>query len=162
IERELVAERGFAAAVPVLGDVGNRAKLHQVFERYRPGVVFHAAAYKHVALMEANPLEAVRNNALVTKTIAEVAVEHGVQRYLPHTPYALRLVMQRQASGDTGDVFVLYKADRVHVDDLARNMVWLQGKVPGRDVMIEYRGARPGEKLHQELSSTGEVVTQTA
>ena len=57
IERELVDDRGFPASVPVIADVGNREKLRQVFERYRPSVVFHAAAYKHVPMMEANPLE---------------------------------------------------------------------------------------------------------
>jgi FlaA1/EpsC-like NDP-sugar epimerase len=75
IERELVDERGFAACFAVLADAGNYAKLRQVFERYRPSVVFHAAAYKHVPLMEANPLESVRNNTLTTKVAAEVAVE---------------------------------------------------------------------------------------
>jgi FlaA1/EpsC-like NDP-sugar epimerase len=82
IERELVDERGFPASVPVLADVGNRTKLRQVFERYRPGVVFHAAAYKHVSMMEANPLESVRNNVLATKNVAEVAVEFGAARFL--------------------------------------------------------------------------------
>ena len=77
IERELVAERNSRLRVPVLADVGNRAKLRQVFERYRPAVVFHAAAYKHVPLMEANPLESVRNNTLGTRTVADVAVEFG-------------------------------------------------------------------------------------
>ena len=62
IERELVDERRFTACVPVLADVRDRKRMRQVFERYRPDVVFHAAAYKHVPLMEANPLEAVRNN----------------------------------------------------------------------------------------------------
>ena len=73
IERELVSERGFAPSVPVLADVGNKARMRRVFERYTPSVVFHAAAYKHVPLMEANPLESVRNNTLATKVIAEVA-----------------------------------------------------------------------------------------
>jgi FlaA1/EpsC-like NDP-sugar epimerase len=82
IERELVEEREFPAAVPVLGDAGNRAKLRQVFERYRPEVVFHAAAYKHVPLMESNPLESVRNNVLVTRVVAETAVEHGATRFV--------------------------------------------------------------------------------
>jgi len=82
IERELLDERGFSAALPVLADVGNRAKLRQVFEKYRPDVVFHAAAYKHVPLLEANPLEAVRNNVLATKTIAEVAVEFETRRFV--------------------------------------------------------------------------------
>jgi FlaA1/EpsC-like NDP-sugar epimerase len=82
IERELVDERGFSAAVPVLADVGNPTKMRQVFERYEPSVVFHAAAYKHVPLMEANPLESVRNNALATKVVADVAVEHGAHRFV--------------------------------------------------------------------------------
>ena len=82
IERELVDERGFSAAVPVLADVGNGTKMRQVFERYEPSVVFHAAAYKHVPLMEANPLESVRNNALATKVVADAAVEHGAARFV--------------------------------------------------------------------------------
>ena len=82
IERELVSERGFAPSVPVLADVGDRARMRRVFERYTPSVVFHAAAYKHVPLMEANPLESVRNNTLATKVIAEVAVEFGVERFV--------------------------------------------------------------------------------
>src|SRR2546421_4864666 len=82
IERELVGERDFQAVAPVLGDCGDRAKMSQVFERYRPGVVFHAAAYKHVALLEANPVEAVRNNTLATRVIAEVAVEYAAARFV--------------------------------------------------------------------------------
>ena len=82
IERELVGERGFSAALPVLADVGNRTKMRQVFEKYRPDVVFHAAAYKHVPLLEANPLEAVRNNVLATKTLADVAVEFETKRFV--------------------------------------------------------------------------------
>jgi FlaA1/EpsC-like NDP-sugar epimerase len=75
IERELVHERGFRAVVPVLADVKNRAKMRRLFEKYRPTVVFHAAAYKHVPLMEANPLESVRNNLVSTQVMAEVAAE---------------------------------------------------------------------------------------
>jgi FlaA1/EpsC-like NDP-sugar epimerase len=82
IERELVDDRDFSAVATVLGDCGDRAKMSQVFERYRPRVVFHAAAYKHVALLEANPLEAVRNNTLATRVIAEVAVDYGTARFV--------------------------------------------------------------------------------
>jgi FlaA1/EpsC-like NDP-sugar epimerase len=82
IERELVDEREFTAAMPVLADCGDRAKLRQVFERYRPQVVFHAAAYKHVPMLEANPLEAVSNNVLATRTVVEAAIEFGVERFV--------------------------------------------------------------------------------
>ncbi len=82
IERELVRERAFLAAAAVVGDVRDPVKLRQVFDKYRPGVVFHAAAYKHVAMMEANPLEAVRNNTLGTRVVADVAVEYGAKRFV--------------------------------------------------------------------------------
>ena len=82
IERELVDERGFHAIAAVVGDVKNPTKMRQVFEKYRPSVVFHAAAYKHVAMMEANPLEAVRNNTLGTRTVADVAVEFETKRFV--------------------------------------------------------------------------------
>src|SRR5581483_4841007 len=82
IERELVDERDFTAALPVLADCGDRPKMRQVFERYRPQVVFHAAAYKHVPMLEANPLQAVANNVLATRAMAEVSVEFGVKRFV--------------------------------------------------------------------------------
>jgi FlaA1/EpsC-like NDP-sugar epimerase len=82
IERELVDERDFHATAAVLADAGNGTKIRQVFEKYRPAVVFHAAAYKHVPLLEANPLEAVRNNTLVTRTVADLAVEFGAKRFV--------------------------------------------------------------------------------
>ena len=82
IERELVDEREFTASIPVLADVSDRTRIRSVFERYRPGVVFHAAAYKHVPLMEANPLESVRNNVLATRVIADTAVEFEAKRFV--------------------------------------------------------------------------------
>jgi FlaA1/EpsC-like NDP-sugar epimerase len=82
IERELVDERNFTAAIPVLADCGDRPKMRQVFERYPPDIVFHAAAYKHVPMLEANPLQAVANNVLATRAIAEIAVEFGVERFV--------------------------------------------------------------------------------
>jgi FlaA1/EpsC-like NDP-sugar epimerase len=82
MERELVDERHFAAAIPVLADCGDTAKMRLAFERYRPEVVFHAAAYKHVPMLEANPLQAVSNNVLATRAIAELACEFGVDRFV--------------------------------------------------------------------------------
>jgi FlaA1/EpsC-like NDP-sugar epimerase len=82
IERELVSERDFAAGVPVLANSGDHAKMQQVFERYRPQVVFHAAAYKHVGMLEANPLQAVANNVFATRRLVEVAVEAGIERFV--------------------------------------------------------------------------------
>jgi FlaA1/EpsC-like NDP-sugar epimerase len=82
VERELAYERRFNSTVPVLADVKNRAKMRRTFDRFRPGVVFHAAAYKHVPLMEANPVESVRNNVYGTSVVAEVASEFGCKRFV--------------------------------------------------------------------------------
>jgi FlaA1/EpsC-like NDP-sugar epimerase len=81
-ERELVDARGFTAAIPILADCGDRAKMREVFGRYQPRVVFHAAAYKHVGMLEANPLQAVTNNILGTRTVVEVAIEAEVERFV--------------------------------------------------------------------------------
>jgi FlaA1/EpsC-like NDP-sugar epimerase len=82
IERELVDERDFPALVAVLADCGDRPKMAQVFDRHRPQVVFHAAAYKHVGMLEANPVQAVKNNILGTRSLVEAASEHGVERFV--------------------------------------------------------------------------------
>jgi FlaA1/EpsC-like NDP-sugar epimerase len=65
--------------VPVIADVRDRERLRQIFEQYRPYSVFHAAAHKHVPLMESNIAEAVTNNVLGTKNIAELSAEFGVE-----------------------------------------------------------------------------------
>lgn len=66
----------------IIGDVKDRKKLNQVMRQYKPDTVFHAAAYKHVPLMEANPAEAVKNNILGTRTVAEIAVENKVKKFI--------------------------------------------------------------------------------
>jgi FlaA1/EpsC-like NDP-sugar epimerase len=240
IERELLEERAFPAVAPVLGDCGDRAKMSQVFERYQPTVIFHAAAYKHVALLEANPLEAVRNNTLTTKVLADVAVEYGaarfvlvstdkaaspknllgqskavcewiveaygnredvstrfvavrfgnvlnssgsvipifrrqiekggpvtvthaeMTRYFMTIPEAVSLVVQAGAIGGRGQVYVLDMGEPVKILDLARNMIRLSGKEPDKDIVIEFVGAKPGEKLHEVLWNEGETVGPTS
>jgi len=239
IERELIVERGFPACAAVLADVGNGRKLREVFERYRPAVVFHAAAYKHVGLLEANPIESVRNNSLATRVLADVAVEFetkrfvlvstdkaanpknlmgqskavcewiveayghradvatrfvGVRfgnvlgssgsvipifrrqierggpvtvrhaemtRYFMTIPEAVSLVVQAGSIGGRGEIFVLDMGEPVRILDLARNMIELSGLEPDRDVKIEFTGALPGEKLHEELWSGDETVHAT-
>jgi FlaA1/EpsC-like NDP-sugar epimerase len=237
IERELVDGREFHATAAVIADAGNATKMRQVFEKYRPAVVFHAAAYKHVPLMEANPLEAVRNNTLTTRTVADIAAEFGAKRFVlvstdkavnaktvmgqskamcewiveawghrediatrfcgvrfgnvlgssgsvvpifrrqiarggPVTvthpemtrffmtiPEAVQLVIQAGAIGGRGQIYVLDMGQPVKIVDLAETMIRLSGREPGKDVAIEFVGARPGEKLHEELWSDTESVT---
>ena len=66
--------------VPVIADVRDRDRLNQVFDRLRPAVVFHAAAHKHVPLMEDNPQEAITNNVFGTRNVVDSAVAFGVDR----------------------------------------------------------------------------------
>jgi FlaA1/EpsC-like NDP-sugar epimerase len=82
VERELAYERNYGSTVSVLADAKDRAKMRRLFERFHPGVVFHAAAYKHVPLMESNPLESVRNNIFATAVVADVASEMRTKRFV--------------------------------------------------------------------------------
>jgi FlaA1/EpsC-like NDP-sugar epimerase len=82
IDREMVEERHFTHAEAVLADCKEPHRMLEVMQRFKPDVVFHAAAYKHVPLMEANPLEAVRNNAIATRTTAETAAASKVERFV--------------------------------------------------------------------------------
>ena len=239
IERELALERRYTSTVAVLADAKDRAKMRRLFERFRPGVVFHAAAYKHVPLMEANPIEAVSNNVFATAVVADVASEFRVKRFVlvstdkavkpknvlgqtkavcewiieaaaareengthfiavrfgnvlgssgsvipifrrqiarggPVTvthpdmtryfmtiPEAVQLIIQAGAIGESGDVYVLDMGTPVKIIDLARDMIRLSGKEPDRDIVIEFVGARPGEKLHEELWEEGEDAAPT-
>jgi FlaA1/EpsC-like NDP-sugar epimerase len=65
-----------------VGDVKDEKRMHYLFETYKPQYVYHAAAYKHVPLMEDNPSEAIKTNVLGTKTIADLSVKHGVQKFV--------------------------------------------------------------------------------
>ena len=239
IERELVGERGFDHVVPVLCDIKNRRRLRQVFAEHRPGVVFHTAAYKHVPLMESNPMESVSNNVIGTKIVVETAAEFGTDRFVlistdkalnplavygqskalcewlveaygrnakVHTrfvavrfgnvlnssgsvipifrdqiarggpltitdpemtryfmtiPEAVALIVQAGAFGDRGHLFVLDMGEPIKIMDLAKEMIRLSGKTLDADVAIQITGARPGEKLHEELFGEGEGIEPT-
>jgi len=82
IDREMVDERHFTNAESVLADCKEPHRMLEVMQRFKPHIVFHAAAYKHVPLMEANPLEAVRNNAIATRVTAETAAASKAERFL--------------------------------------------------------------------------------
>ena len=68
--------------IPVIADIRNRERIEQVFNELRPDIVYHAAAYKHVPLMESFPNEAIQTNVLGTKNMADMAVKYGVQRFV--------------------------------------------------------------------------------
>jgi FlaA1/EpsC-like NDP-sugar epimerase len=73
---------GFAGSVPVLADIRSARRVQNVFERHRPSVVFHAAANKHVPLVETQPLEGVASNVLGTRNMVEAARRSGVERFV--------------------------------------------------------------------------------
>jgi FlaA1/EpsC-like NDP-sugar epimerase len=82
IERELIEDRHALNTVSVLADCKEEERMREVFAEHQPTVVFHAAAYKHVGLMESNPIEAVRNNSLATRVMCRIAGESGVHAFI--------------------------------------------------------------------------------
>ncbi len=220
-----------------IADTRFAERILRLFRQIRPDIVFHAAAHKHVPLMEANPAEAITNNVLGTRNVLNaslacnvgrfvmistdkavnptsvmgaskrtaellvhnaatssqrpyVAVRFGnvlgsrgsvvltfkrqiaaggpvtvthpdVKRYFMTIPEAVQLVLQSSVLGHGGEVFLLDMGEPVRIVDLAEDLIRLSGLEVGRDVAIEYTGMRPGEKLFEELFTTGEEYTRT-
>ena len=82
IEQELI-RRGYGAKIqPLVADIMDEHRMREIFEHFRPEMVFHAAAHKHVPMMECQPGEAIRNNTLGTALVAELALEYGVDKFV--------------------------------------------------------------------------------
>ena len=82
IHMDIQQEFYFQKCQAILSHVQNKPLMNEVFQKYRPQVVFHAAAYKHVPMLEKNPWEAVFNNIEGSKVIMEMAIEYGVERFV--------------------------------------------------------------------------------
>jgi FlaA1/EpsC-like NDP-sugar epimerase len=82
IHSELSGGTDPAIHVPILGDISDKALLDELLEKFRPATIFHAAAFKHVPLMESNPIAVIRNNVLGSWTLARAALQHGVGQLL--------------------------------------------------------------------------------
>lgn len=82
LRNELIESGVKGHFVFVIGDIKDGKQVNLVIKTFKPTTVFHAAAYKHVPLMEHNPSEAIKNNIVGTKTVAEVAVKHGVKKFI--------------------------------------------------------------------------------
>ena len=176
--------------VVLIGSVRDRERVMQVFDRYRPDLVCHAAAHKHVPLMETSPFEAIKNNVFGTYNVAQAADRFGnvlgsagsviplfrkqirsggpvtvtdkrVIRYFMTIPEAVQLIFQAGAYARGGEIFVLDMGEPVRIDDLARNMIRLSGFEPDVDIPVVYTGLRPGEKLYEELLLSGEGMQKT-
>jgi FlaA1/EpsC-like NDP-sugar epimerase len=229
---------------PVVGDVRLLQRLDYVFCKFSPQIVFHAAAYKHVPLMEENPCEAVLVNVVGSRNVADKCIEYDVEkmvmvstdkavnptnimgctkrlaeiyvqslglaieqgrkegktrfvttrfgnvlgsngsviprfreqiakggpvtvthkditRFFMTIPEACRLVMEAATMSTGNQIFVFDMGESVKIDDLARRMIHLAGYTPDKDIMVEYTGLRPGEKLYEEVLSDNENTIPT-
>lgn len=82
IEQELIRRGHGSRIVPLVMDILDRPRLRAVFAEHRPAIIFHAAAHKHVPMMESQPGEAIRNNVFGTVSVAEAAAGHGAERFV--------------------------------------------------------------------------------
>jgi len=211
----------------LLVDITDKIKTDSVFEKFKPEYVFHAAAYKHVPMLEKNICSGIYNNIGGTYNVAKladkndvnkfilistdkavrptnimgatkkicellvqnifhksstefVAVRFGnvlgssgsvipkmikqinrnnavtvthpeVTRYFMLLSEAVSLVLQAASIGKNGEIFILDMGHPVNIAEMARELIYLCGKVPGKEIPITFTGLRPGEKLFEEL-----------
>jgi FlaA1/EpsC-like NDP-sugar epimerase len=111
--QELSASFPEVAMVPVIADVRDRARLLRVFKTYRPHAVFHAAAHKHVPLMENNLVEAITNNVVGTRNVVDAAIEAGIDRFvLISTDKAVRPTSVMGATKRIAELIVQHAATK--------------------------------------------------
>ncbi len=267
IQQELKDKYPLMKLEVLIGSVRDSRRLDSVFKKYHPDIVYHAAAHKHVPLMEDSPCEAIKNNVIGTYKTAYAAmvnncsrfvlistdkavnptnimgaskrlcemviqafdrkikenrrediprmfthleeeghlvydgvgdaktefvavrfgnvlgsngsvvplfkrqIENGgpvtvthpeIIRYFMTIPEAVSLVLLAGAFANGGEIFVLDMGSPVKIDTLARNLIKLSGLKPDVDIMIEYTGLRPGEKLYEEKLMAEEGLQTTA
>lgn len=238
IDRELASVTTPASRRAILANVRDTDRIAEVIRNERPDIIFHAAALKHVALVENNPAEGVLTNVLGTWNVIQAAIAHDVaqfvlistdkavaptnvmgatkriaealldltpmgqtrmtavrfgnvlgsagsvvpifqdqiargvpitvthpdvNRFFMTIPEAVQLVLHSTAisaglGAGTPRKFLLEMGEPVKIVDLARQMIELSGKTPDVDIMIEFTGLKPGEKLAEVLSDDGEEV----
>lgn len=238
IQQELKMKYPNLKLTVLIGSIRDEERVDTVLGKYRPDIIYHAAAHKHVPLMEASPNEAIKNNVLGTynlvlaadrwkvkkfvqistdkavnptnimgasKRLCEmviqmmnreykdttfVAVRFGnvlgsngsviplfkkqiadggpvtvthkdIIRFFMTIPEAVSLVLQAAYYAKGGEIFILDMGEPVKIDDMARNLIKLSGFTPDVDIMVEYTGLRPGEKLYEELLMNEEGLEST-
>jgi FlaA1/EpsC-like NDP-sugar epimerase len=268
IDRELRHQWVGAEIVPCVADICDARRIANIFQQFRPNVIFHCAAHKHVPMMEDNPGEAIKNNVFGTKVVADAAAQSGatafvmvstdkavnptsvmgaakrcaelyvqslnevegsgfrvqgsdgsssslnpeprtlnpsknphrtrftavrfgnvlgssgsvvpifqkqieaggpvtvthpdMQRFFMTIPEASQLVMQAGAIGKGGEIFVLDMGEPIRILDLANEMIRRNGLTPDEDILIQFTGTRPGEKLYEELACDNEQTRPTS
>ncbi len=237
LERDMEADESKSRIQIWLCDVADRAQVDTVFQMARPDVVFHAAAYKHIPVMEDHPDAALRVNVVGTLNVCQAASDAGVAKVVfvstdkavnPDNVYgatkrigellitavgqdsrttfaavrfgnvmgsrgsvvplfqrqierggpvlltdpettrfqmaveeAASLVIQAASFAQQGQIFILDMGEPIRTADLADKMIRLKGLEPGRDIQVVYTGLRPGEKLHEELTTAAEKLLST-
>lgn len=127
--------------IPVIGDVRSQERLEFAFRTYHPQVVFHAAAYKHVPLMEENPCEAIRVNVYGTRNVADIAVKYGIEKFV--------MVSTDKAVNPTNIMGCSKRLAEIYVQSLNRAIQ--QGEVAGKTKFITTR-------FGNVLGSNGSVI----
>lgn len=127
--------------VPVIGDVRNGDRLDYVFRNWHPHIVFHAAAYKHVPLMEENPCEAVRVNVYGTRLVADAAVKFGVEKFV--------MISTDKAVNPTNIMGCSKRLAEIYVQSLS--LAIIKGEVQGNTKFITTR-------FGNVLGSNGSVI----
>jgi len=118
---------------PIIADVSNRRKIEHIFDKYRPKVIFHAAAYKHVPFMELNPEEAILNNVGSTVILSQVAIKTGVEKFIQiSTDKAVNPVSIMGASKRLCELYCQYlysKSEKGFITVRFGNVIGSQGSV---------------------------------
>lgn len=237
IEQELHRKHPALDVRPAICDICESSDVARLFREARPEIVYHAAAFKHVPMMEAHVCHAVQNNVFGTRNVAEAAAQYGATfvlistdkavsptnimgatkrlaeqlvlsladtrahhfvavrfgnvlgsngsvvplfseqiadggpvtvthpeatRYFMTIPEAVQLVLQASALDEARDRIVMLEMGHpVKIVDLARNLIRLSGLEPDADIPIVFTGLRPGEKLHEQLTSETEETMPT-
>lgn len=237
LQQELL-QKGTLNFTAIVADVRDVNRMETVFKKFRPQRVFHAAAYKHVPLMEDSPYEAVKVNVGGTKTIADLSLAYQVERfvmistdkavnptnvmgatkrvaemyvsclserstktkftitrfgnvlgsngsviplfkkqienggpvlvthkditrYFMTIPEACSLVLEAGSMGEGGEIYIFDMGKSVKIVEVAKKMIRLSGFKYPEDIDIQFSGLRPGEKLYEELLTTGEDIQKT-
>ena len=127
--------------VPMIGDVRNREKVEIVFDRYRPDIVLHAAAYKHVPLMEEHPCESIMANLSGTRNIADMAVRYGVERMV--------MISTDKAVNPTNVMGACKRACEMYIQSLGQAIA--EGRIEGKTIFVTTR-------FGNVLGSNGSVI----
>ena len=136
IERELSGLGYDNIVVPIISDILDEGRMEIIFQRYKPSLVFHAAAHKHVSLMEHQPVEAFRNNTLGTISVVDMALRYGVEHFL--------LVSTDKAVNPTSVMGVTKRMAEIY----------LQSLTAAKDIQMKLMTVRFGNVL----GSSGSVV----